>query len=84
MVDEIWCITGGIVDYSSEPYNVILPSGNTTVSFEIKIFNDNILEGNETFNITINAISLPACVNRGNPYEATVTIVDDDGNSILS
>ena len=84
MVHEIYYITGGNMDYGSEPYNVIVPAGNTTVSFEVKINNDNTLEGNETFNITINATSLPACVNRGNPYEATVTIVDDDGNSILS
>ena len=29
--------------------------------------------------MTINASSLPGCANRGNPYQATVTIVDDDG-----
>ena len=71
------------MDYGSGPYPVIIPAGNTTnVSFEVKLNNDNILEGNETFNITINATSLPGCINRVNPYQATVIIVDDDGNAI--
>ena len=74
------------MDYGSGPYSVTVLAGNTTnVLFELTINNDSILEGNETFKITINATSLPACVNRANPYEATVIIVDDDdGNSMLS
>ena len=48
------------------------------VSFNIPIFDDSILEGNEDFNITIIQSSLPTGVNRGNPGEATVTIVDND------
>ena len=68
------------MDYGSGPYLVIIPAGNTTnVSFEVKLNDDYILEGNETFNITINATSLPDCVNRANPYQATVIIVDNDG-----
>ena len=73
------------MDYGSGPYPVTVPAENTTnIPFDVKINNDNILEGNKTFRITINATSLPGCVNRANPYEATVTIVDDDGNSVLS
>ena len=36
-----------------------------------------ILEGNENFMLTINQ-TLPTGVTRGNPGEATVTIVDND------
>jgi len=37
-----------------------------------------ILEGNEDFTLTIDP-SLPSGVSVGDPGEATVTIVDDDG-----
>ena len=57
----------------------MIPAGATTVPFNISIFNDSILEGNEDFDITIIPSSLPNDVSRGNPRTATVTIVDDDG-----
>ena len=48
------------------------------VPFSISIFDANILEGNENFDITIISSSLPTGVNHGNLGTATVTIVDDD------
>ena len=56
----------------------MIPAGATTVPFNISIFDDNILEGNEDFDITIIQSSLPDGVSRGNPRTATVNIVDDD------
>ena len=66
------------MDYDSGPYNVTIPAGQTTVTFDVPINNDNILEGNENFTLTINEPSLPTGVTRGDPGQATVTIVDDD------
>jgi len=50
----------------------------TIVTFGVPITDDNILEGSENFMLTIDQSSLPTNVNRGDPDEATVTIVDDD------
>ena len=37
------------------------------------------MEGDENFKLNINSSSLPSNVTRGDPGQATVTIVDDDG-----
>ena len=52
-------------------------AGETDVYFDVMINDDNILEGNETFNLTIDEPLLYIRVVAGNP--ATVTIVDNDG-----
>ena len=53
----------------------------TSVPFDIPINNDDIVEGNEIFMLTIDPTSLPTdvSVTVGSPDQATVTIVDDDG-----
>ena len=56
----------------------MIPAGATMVPFNISIFDDNILEDNEDFGITIIPSSLPSGVSRGNPGTATVTIVNKD------
>jgi len=66
------------VDYNSGPYPVTFPAGLTSVTFDVPITDDNILEGSENFMLTIDQSSLPTNVNRGDPDEATVTIVDND------
>ena len=71
--------TGGGDDYHSGPYNVTFPAGVTSVSFNVMINNDNILEGNETFVLVIANSSLH---NQGFIFttgaydKATVTIID--------
>ena len=70
-------ITGG-VDYDSGPYTVTFPAGETSVSFDVPITNDNILEGDETFTVAVDPSSLPNDVEVGDPSSATVTIVNDD------
>ena len=64
---------GGGVDYNSGPYTVTFPIGSTNASFDIIINVDSVLEGDESFNVSIAAI-----VNGyvGTPREATVTIID--------
>ena len=67
------------MDYNSGPYTVTIPAGSTTATFNIPITNDMIREGNENFTLTINGTALPDRVTPGDPDEATVTIVDNDG-----
>ena len=69
------------MDYTSGPYTVTIPAGETTATFNVPINDDMILEGNENFMLTINPSSLPDGVTRGTPSEATVTIVDNDGKA---
>ena len=72
-------MTGGGVDYESGPYRVTILAGQLSVQFDIAIKDDNILEGNENFDLTINATSLPDCVVVTGPNQATITILDNDG-----
>ena len=68
------------MDYDSGPYSVMIPAGETTVSLSIAIINDNILENQEQFTLSINKSSLTSHVMLGNRGETTVIIImDDDG-----
>ena len=74
-------ITGGD-DYDSGPYDITFTAGTTSSSFTITIEDDNTFEDNESFVVTIT--SLPSIITVGSPRQATVTIIDDDGNVINS
>jgi len=67
------------VDYNSRRYRVTFSAEVTSVTFYVPITDDSILEGNENFMLTIDQSSLPTGVNRSDPGEATVTIVDNEG-----
>ena len=69
---------GDVYGSGSESFIVVFPAGVTNVSFDIPISDDNILEDNENFVLTIDPSSLPTNVTIGDPGQATVTIVDDD------
>ena len=71
------------MDYTSGPYTVTFPAGQTTATFDAPINDDNIYEINENFMLTISPSSLPSNVIVGDPDEATVTIVDDDGKKTV-
>ena len=71
------------MDYTSGPYSVTFPAGVMSVPFNISIIDDNILEDNENFTLTINS-SLPTGIMVGNPGQATVPIVDNDGKCCYS
>ena len=68
-------VTGG-VDYDSKPYSIMLPAGMTSIMLNVPIFNDNILEDDETFTLTINPSD--DYMIRRNMNEARVTIKNDD------
>ena len=50
------------------------------MSFDVTILNDNVLENNETFNLTIVGESLPNNVTLGKISQTAVTIVNDGGS----
>jgi len=79
IVLQIFNIVGGDIDYKSGPYEVRIPTGQTSVQFTVNIIDDNILEGNEIFILTIDPSSIPSDIAAGNPNQTTVTIVDNDG-----
>jgi len=72
-------VTGGGVDYDSGIYTVTFPAGQTRVPIDVGINDDDTLENDEDFDITIIRNTLPDGVTRGNPGSATVTIEDNDG-----
>ena len=67
------------MDYTSGTYSVTFLAGTTGVALNIPIINNNKLDKNESFNLTINSSSLPIGAMVGYPGLATVTIVDFDG-----
>ena len=60
-------------------YTVTFSAGINSSQLNIVITDDNILEDDETFNLTIDQSSLPDGVVVVDPSQVTVTIVDDDG-----
>ena len=74
-------VTGGY-DYKPGPFNVTIPAGEISVSFNISIINDYIFERNESFSLTIDSSSLPDKFLLQPDCEVIVTIVDDDGKSL--
>ena len=71
-------VTKGDYNYHSGPYTVTFAAGVTTATFNVPVNDDNMLEGNENFMLTIYSSSLPINITVGDPGEATVTIVDND------
>ena len=69
-------IGGG--DYYIGNYNVTFPAGETRVSLIVLISNDDALEGNEAFGLSIDSNTLPSGAIRGSPYSVTVVIEDDE------
>ena len=69
------------MDYTSGPYTVTFPAGQTNATFNIPINDDNnFFEGAiENFMLIIISSLLPNGVVVGHPIRATVIIVDDDG-----
>ena len=78
----LYC-TGQDEDYISGSYSVTFTAGMTTASLSIPIKDDNVFEDTESFRLLIDSTSLPNDVTLGNPRSAAMTIVDDDGKSVI-
>ena len=66
-------------DYNSEPNFVQFNPGMICTLFNVSINDDNVLEGNETFDLIIDSSSIPSDVTVGNNGLTTVTILANDG-----
>ena len=66
-------------DFESGPFNITIPAGESQVSFNISIIDDDVFEGNESFSVTIDPSSLPSRIILFSTCLLNVTIVDDDG-----
>ena len=72
-------VTSDGQDYTGGDYPVSFPAGSTKESFSIPITDDDIVELDETFFLIL-MIPQPAQdigVMRGDPFMATVTIIND-------
>ncbi|XP_065899383.1 adhesion G-protein coupled receptor V1-like [Dysidea avara] len=74
--------TGGGVDYSSGPYNVTIPAGQTRIPFDVPINDDKVFEEDEEFLLTIDQSSSLNGVIIGRRDKAVVTILDNDLPSV--
>ena len=76
----VYFITGGD-DYESGKFNVTIPAGEITVSFNVTIIEDDVFEINETFSLIIDPSSSVSCAVEEDPVDCitVVTIVDNDG-----
>ena len=71
------------MDYTSGPYTVTIPAGQTTATFNVPINDDNVIEGTENFMLTIDSSSLPTGLSVGDPGHVTVTIIEE-GKEVLT
>ena len=70
-------------DYNSGSYEILFTAGQTKVSFNISIFEDEIKDDNEMFTLTIFKTMLPDRVSAGNPSTSTVIIADTTGQYLF-
>ena len=74
----------GNVDYDLGEQRIVkIPKGETIIPLNISIKPDDIVEENESFNLSIDVSSLPDDIRLGSPNITTVTIVDDDSKSLV-
>ena len=67
------------VDYFFQNYFFTFEDGNTSKVLTLQVVDDNVVEPNEKYNLTIRAESLPNRVIIGENGTATITILNDDG-----
>ena len=74
-------VTGHGVDYAAGPYSVTFHAESIAALFDVIIMNDDILESDEKFILTVDPSSLPSNgrVTVGIPSNSTVTVIDDEG-----
>ena len=69
----------GDIDYDFGPYTVTFTAGDTTASLNISINDDDVLENNENFFLTISHHNYPAHgVTINTTDRPIVNIIDDD------
>ena len=69
-------ILGGMDDYGSGSYQVTFTAGEIISLFDVPITDDNVVEDDETIDLTIQSTSLPNRVSATNPSQTNITIMD--------
>ena len=69
-------------DYSSGPYNVTIPAGYISSALSILVIDNNVLEGQKEFYLTINQSSSLNGVVISSPHRAVVEIIDNECKQI--
>ena len=70
-------------DYTAQAAtNVTIAAGSTSATLEVQTAGDELVEGDETFTVTISASGLPAGVTLGADASATVTVTEDDAATL--
>lgn len=80
LIETVYCFAEEDGDYDAGSYIITFIAGNTSAEFEVTIVDDDVHEDNENFSLIIHPLSLPMNVTVG---EATVTIIDDDGENLF-
>ena len=68
----------GGCDYDAGPYSVTIPAGEIESSFNAIIYDDDVYESDETFQLVIDRRRLPSRITHVFPYRSTVTILNDE------
>ena len=71
-------------DYLYGLYIGTFPADETSTYVDIPICNDIVLEGDETFSISIVSSSHPNVVKNGSPDHVNITIIDNDGKGCIN
>ena len=66
-------------DYVLTSTDVVIPAGQTSMTFSVTIMNDNTVETNENFILEISSNSLPNKISVTTPERTIIDIVDNDG-----
>ena len=70
-------------DYTAQAAtNVTIAAGSTSATLEVQTAGDELVEGDETFTVTISASGLPAGVTLDTDATATVTVTEDDAATL--
>lgn len=69
-------------DYSTISSEIQISTSTSTSSFTITATDDTEVEGDETIIITLNTSDLPTDISLGNPNSITLTIQDNDSNTV--
>ena len=67
-----------VEDYNGTMITVVVPAGVLTQSFTIDIIDDDIVECDEVFSVTIESV-ITCGVTTGDAISSNVTIVDEEG-----
>ena len=67
------------VDYCIQNYFFTFEDGNTSKALSLQVIDDNVVEPDEKYNLTIRVESLPNRVIIGEHGTTTITIENDDG-----